>query len=332
MTAHRSIVPNAARFALCLLALLLIAFWLVAGPTAAQRLERGIISPGDAAVTGFSGAVPPAEVAPGTDPAATTFIDLDGATLRVIELKRMGAAPAGQLVEAPKFYTAKAAQTGQVFAVTLDNAVPPNIYVAATSAYGLPIVAAEPDASGRPVRLFSGAPGARFMPGLWGAEDAGGGPGSIWRIDGGNGEVRLLANVGSDGKPNGGASLGGLVFHRASNSLFVADRESGLVHRVGLDGSLLGTYDHGIAGRKAQGLEPISFDASRRTDITSESFAPGDPATRRRGASPLPSAASSVSASAPAASTTRSPPGGRSGRWALAMTAVSPATPHSNSL
>ncbi len=279
MTAHRSIVPPAARFALRLLALLVIALGLAAGPAAAQRLERGIISPGDAAVTGFSGAVPPAEVAPGTDPAATTFIDLDGPTLRVIELKRMGAAPSGQLVEAPKFYTAKAAQTGQVFAVTLDNTVPPNIYVAATSAYGLPIVASEPDASGRQVRLFSGAPGARFMPGLWGPQEAGGGPGSIWRIDGANGEVRLLANIGSDGRPNGGASLGGLVFHRASNSLLAADRETGLIHRVGLDGNLLGTYDHGVAGRAAQGLEPIPFDASRRTNIASESFITGDPST-----------------------------------------------------
>lgn len=263
-----------------LLALLtLAALVLSLAPAVAQRLERGIISPGDAAVTGFSGAVQPVQVAPGTDPATNTFIDLEGPTLRVIELKQMGAAPVAQLVDAPKFYTAKAGQTGQVFAVALDNAVPPNIYVAATSAYGLPIVAAEPDAKGRPVRLFSGTTGARFMPGLWGPQEAGGGPGSIWRIDGANGEVRLLANIGSDGRPNGGAALGGLVFHRASNSLLAADRETGLIHRVGLAGNLFGTYDHGVAGRAAQGLDPIPFDPTRRSDITSENFTTGVPAT-----------------------------------------------------
>lgn len=284
MSAHRPVVTAAARplrlGAVTRLALLILAALVqFLAPAAAQRIERGIISPGDAAVTGFSGAVPPAELVPGTDPTPATFIDLEGPTLRVIELKRMAAAPIGQLVEAPKYYTAKAAQTGQVFAVTLDNAVPPNIYVAATSAYGLPIVAAEPDATGRPVRLFSGAPGARFMAGLWGPEESGGGPGSIWRIDGADGEIRLLANVTTGGKPNGGAALGGLVFHRASNSLLVADRESGLVHRIGLDGQLLGTYDHGVDGRRAQGLDPIRFDPAGRSDITSETFTTGDPAT-----------------------------------------------------
>lgn len=284
MSAHRHTVTASPRLpdpraAVLLAVLALIALVQTVASATAQRLERGIISPGDAAVTGFSGALPPAEVAPGTDPAAATLIDPEGPTLRVIELKRMGAAPVGQLLEVQKYYTAKAVQTGQVFAVALDNAVPPNIYVAATSVYGLPIIAERPDADGRAVRLFSGAPGARFMPGLWGPEEAGGGPGSIWRIDGTNGEVRLLANVTADGKPNGGAALGGLAFHRASNSLLVADRETGLVHRVGLDGQLLGTYDHGVDGRKAQGLDAIPFDPSRRTDITSEIFATGDPAT-----------------------------------------------------
>ena len=42
---------------------------------------------------------------------------------------------------APKPFTVTAAQVGQVFAVVLDNSTPPNIYIAASSAYGLPIVA-----------------------------------------------------------------------------------------------------------------------------------------------------------------------------------------------
>ena len=87
----------------------------------------GILAPGNAAVTGFSEAHPPASVPPGTDPDDKTFIDLKGPSLRVIDLQNMGAPPQAQLVRAPKPYTATAAQIGQVFAVTLDDAAPPNI-------------------------------------------------------------------------------------------------------------------------------------------------------------------------------------------------------------
>lgn len=48
--------------------------------------------------------------------------------------------------------------------------------------------------------------------------DQGGGPGSIWRIDGTTGEVRLFANVMLDGAANSGPALGGLAFDARSNS------------------------------------------------------------------------------------------------------------------
>jgi hypothetical protein len=96
---------------------------------------------GDAAVTGFSGALAPIQIAPGVDPGEQTFIDLDGPSLRVVDLHHMGGPPTAQLVGAPKPFTFTAAQIGQVFGVALDDNSPPNIYVAATSAYGLPIVA-----------------------------------------------------------------------------------------------------------------------------------------------------------------------------------------------
>ena len=44
----------------------------------AQTAPAGILAPGNAAVTGFSGAIAPAQIAPGVDPRETTFIDVDG--------------------------------------------------------------------------------------------------------------------------------------------------------------------------------------------------------------------------------------------------------------
>jgi len=129
--------------------------------------RAAIYSPGDAVVTGFSGVRPPQQVAPGVIPLDKTFIDLDGPSVQVIDLSNPGAPAQSQVVPAPKPFTVTARQVGQVFAVAQDDATPPNIYVAATSGYGLPIVAAEPDRDGSPRRLRRGEPGARFMPGLF---------------------------------------------------------------------------------------------------------------------------------------------------------------------
>src|SRR5690606_32923634 len=87
---------------------------------------------------------------------------------------------------APELRLVLAREVGQIFGVTLDDAEYPNIYLTATSAYGLPIVADDADDDGRPERLLEGEAGARFMDGLWGPS---GGPGSIWKVDGVTGEV-----------------------------------------------------------------------------------------------------------------------------------------------
>ena len=134
------------------------------------------------------------------------MIDVDGASLRIVDLQDMQGPPNAQLVNAPKPYTATAAQVGQVFAVALDNAVPPNIYVAASSAYGLPIVRAR---AGEPQHVRRGGTGVTFMPGQWGAAEPNGGPGSIWKIDGITGAVTLFANITLDGRPNPGPALAG---------------------------------------------------------------------------------------------------------------------------
>ncbi|SDR51817.1 hypothetical protein SAMN05519103_04387 [Rhizobiales bacterium GAS113] len=250
---------------------LLVAAMLVWGtvPSSAQPVPLGLLAPGNAVVTGFSGVVAPAEIAPGVDPLGWTFIDADGPSLRVVDLRNMRGPLDARLVGAPKPFTIAASQIGQVFAVALDNAVPPNIYAAAASAFGLHIVR---DAGGQPAHQRIGAPGTSFMPGLWGQAAPAGGPGSIWKIDGVTGAVTLFANVGHDGAANSGPALGGLAFDPDSDSFFVADRESGLIHRFDLKGAEVGRYDHGLQGRMAQGLPPVAHDPARRLDITSGAF------------------------------------------------------------
>jgi hypothetical protein len=240
----------------------------------AQQSPISVIAPGEAAVTGFAGAPPPPQIAPGDDPAALTFIDASGPSLRIVDLRHMGGRAAAQLVGAPKPFTVPASEIGQAFGVALDDASPPNIYVAASSSYGLPIVA--PGPNGRVLHVRSGAPNAAFMPGLWGPR---GGPGSIWKIDGASARVSLFADVTTGNRPNSGAALGGLAFDPQSKSLFVADRETGLVHRVGLNGADLGSYDHGVAGRAAQELAAVPWAAQQPIDVTSPRFDSGDPAT-----------------------------------------------------
>ncbi len=241
------------------------------------RRALALLPIGNAVVTGFSGAQLPTVIAPGTNPADKTTIDLNGPSARVIDIQAPGTPPQGQLIAAPKPFTVTASQIGQVFAVALDNATPPNIYVAATSVYGLPIIV--PDANGVPNRAQQGAPNARFMEGLFGPAAQKGGPGSIWRIDGTSGEVRLFANVALDGTPNSGPALGGLAFDPTSKSLFVADRETGMIHRFDLTGADRGHYDHGTEGRHAAGLTSRPFDQSTRPNLSNPTFQAANPET-----------------------------------------------------
>jgi hypothetical protein len=276
-----TIRPSRAGLATCILAgALLVICPLGLRPASAQAQPAGgIVADGNAVVTGFSGLQLPTLIAPGTDPAARTTIDLNGPALRAIDLQAPGGAPQAQVLTAAKPFTVTAGQIGQVFALALDNASPPNVYAAATSVYGLPIVVPDADGDGRPDRAEQGVANARFMAGLFGPAAQQGGPGSIWRIDGQTGEVRLFANVTFEGAPNGGAALGGLAFDPASRTLFVADRETGMIHRFDLTGAERGRYDHGTQGRPAGGLAPAPFNPSTRLVITRPPFQPADPET-----------------------------------------------------
>ncbi|MCG2630294.1 hypothetical protein L6654_27055 [Bradyrhizobium sp. WYCCWR 13023] len=251
---------------------------LVSLAAAAPALAQ-VVADGNAALTGFSGVTPPVVVAPGVNPLDKTYIDPNGVSVRVVDLQSMGGPPQAQVVTAPKPFAATAAQVGQVFGITLDNASPPNIYVAATSAYGLPIVVPDKDGDGLADRVQQGAANASFMSGLFGPSS--GGPGSIWRIDGTSGAVQLFANVTLNGAANPGPALGGLAFDGASQSIFVADRATGMIHQFGLDGSERGRFDHGVQGRPAAGAQPVPYNPAMRLDITAPAFSTENPATWR---------------------------------------------------
>ncbi len=242
-------------------------------PLSARAQDSSVMTRGDAAVTAFSGARQIGEVPADLHPLDLTFIDVNGATLQVFDLTALGGPPEGQVANAPIKFQATAGEIGQAFGVTLDgdnaNATP-NIYVAATSVFGLQIVTPDGD------RLVKGEPGARWMPGQFGK---GGTPGSVWKIDGATGFVSLLANIKHDGKDNAGPGLGAITYDPATKQLFVSDLETGLIHRLGLDGSDRGTFDHGTAGRPKDELEPVSDDATGRMSIESPKFDIETPAT-----------------------------------------------------
>ncbi len=240
-------------------------------PAAELSLQRG-----DAAVTGFSGTMVAGEAKSGS-PLDVTFIDPENPALRVFDLSKLGGKPEGQIADAPVRLMIPARDIGQVFGVTTDSDAgntSPNIYAAATSLYGLQIVRDTDDGPG--TRLVKGEPGARWMDGQFGR---GGGPGSIWKIDGTTGKPSLFATISQNGAENSGAGLGAIAFDPASKQFFVTDLETGLIHRLDRNGAGLGTFDHGVDGRPAAGQSPLAHDASRRANIESTVFSIEDPAT-----------------------------------------------------
>ncbi len=239
----------------------LLALSIHAVPLAAQ--EPGILGNGDLVISGFSG-----NVNRGDGSTDSLFIDLDGAALKVFSPGNTGPRDARLLAVSPTFEVF-ARDIGQVFGITLDDAEPPNIYAAATSAYGLQIVL--PGGSGAPKRLRTGQPGAVFMAGQFGPAPEGG-PGSIWKIDGATGAVSLFANIKSGGVANSGPGLGNLAYDPVHGQLFVSDLDTGIIHRLDMSGRDLGTFDHGVQGLPVTGSAPVLPDPANRADITSASF------------------------------------------------------------
>ena len=245
----------------------------IALPLTDARAEGpAIIRPGDAVVTGFSGAKVWGEFPSGVLPIDRTFIDTSGAVLQVFDLTKLGGPLGAQIANAPATYRAIAGEVGQVFGVALDSdpaSKTTNIYVGATSLFGLQIVSAEG------ARLVKGEPGAQWM------------PGHLVLVRGRARSGRSTAPPAlSRSSPiscttarttRAPASGGWPTILTPTNS--ATDLEFGLIDRLGGDGQDRGTFDHGVSGRKAGGLDAISYDASSRASIQRPEFDIEDPFT-----------------------------------------------------
>jgi len=125
-----------------LLPLLLLVFFHANDARAQQPNRPPNLNLGDAVVTGFSGTITLDATRRGSNKSATdlTFINPDGPSARLIDVSRPGYVWDGWLFAARKTFDVLAKDVGQVFGVALDDATPPNIYVAATSVFGLQVV------------------------------------------------------------------------------------------------------------------------------------------------------------------------------------------------
>lgn len=115
---------------------------------------------------------------------------------------------------------------GQVFGITLDRAPRPNIYVTATSVYG--------------------------MNGPYPANFAAGGPGGVYKLDGVTGAISTFAMLPNTFGPNGRApALGNICFDRKRHQFFVSNFEDGLIYRLDMTGAWQTSvpYDHGKNAR-----------------------------------------------------------------------------------
>jgi hypothetical protein len=242
---------------------------------------ESLLQPGDIAASGFSGVKLQVEgLPPGVDPLAKTVIDPDGVTLRIYGGGPVPGPLAGQQLAPPLRKEFKAKDIGHVFGLAFDTLPAdergtPGLYAAATSTFGLYITGPDSDGDGQPDRLMKGAPGARFMDGLFGPAP-GGGAGAIWKIDSVTGAVSLYAELAT----NGGPGIGGLAFDGLSRSLYVSDLDTGLIHQLKGSGSATGlaVFDHGLQGRPLAGKEGVADDG-QRLDITSPGFDTANPAT-----------------------------------------------------
>ncbi|MFM9941422.1 MAG: hypothetical protein ACKVP7_18210 [Hyphomicrobiaceae bacterium] len=243
---------------------------------------NAIIRRGDAVINGFSGTLPPgADLPADVHPLDRTYLDPDGITARIFDLTQLGGGPAGQLADAPVRLSLKARQIGHVFGIAFDGDgtnLQPNIYLAASSVYGLQIVMPK-EGGGYPERVMTGRPGAQWMPGLFGDKNGLGSPGTIWKVDGRTGAVSRFAEIKTGEQENSGAGLGNLAFDPRSRHLYVSDMETGLIWRLALDGRTLDAFDHGTQGRVAAGMTMVAYNPDARIDRTSPAFNTDSPDT-----------------------------------------------------
>jgi len=215
---------SARRFTLGALIVAALAF--AGGVLEEVRAQDGVLSPGDAIITQFSGLT--------SGPTGTPLPDPNGATVKALSLGSPGFPANGSVWPTPPLILSlTAADTGQVFGSAFDDAEPANAYLAASSVYG----------------LYRSPTGDGWADGMWGPD---GGPGTIWKLDAANNYTATpFANLlGEDGTENGGAGVGGIAFDPWNRQLLASDLETGLIHRISLDtGETVQTFDHGLDGR-----------------------------------------------------------------------------------
>ncbi|HET7679445.1 MAG TPA: hypothetical protein VFK79_04845 [Xanthobacteraceae bacterium] len=219
------------------------------------------LRPGEAFVTRFSGIQ---ASGPQENPIVT--IDTNGTVGSILDIRSPRQRPAGQhWIDEPQRAPVTAGAVGQVFGVALDDANPPNIYLTSTSAFGL-----------------HHTPDNRWMPGMWGP----GGPGAIYKLTAADGyRSSLFATITLNGRANTGPALGNIAYDRTNKQFFVSDLETGMIHRIALDGREMGIFDHGTQGRanfvdaqtkRTLQLPPISFDPNSRARFTDCPAPPAD--------------------------------------------------------
>ena len=256
-------------------------FWFAAclglAATALSAASRAdVLERGQLAVTRFSG------LGNSQDGVAATSIDTNAASFVILDAgKASGEADNAPLASRIRFKI-PSGDIGQVFGVALDDGRAldgqigsPNIYLTATSAFGLRIV----DGADQPgVPLARGRPSAIWMKGQFGTEK-GGGPGAVWKVDGRTGTVSLLTTIRAFGMETGAASLGAIAFDSASRMLYVSSLQTGFIHRLDLNGVDFGYFDHGVEGRVLLEKPAIPADPAARRDPTHPQFEPQNPAS-----------------------------------------------------
>jgi hypothetical protein len=217
--------------------------------------------PGEAFVTRFSGVQ---QSGPQDNP--TILIDSNGTVGSIIDVRAPRQPPRGEhWIDEPQRAPVPASAVGQVFGVALDDANPPNIYLTSTSAFGLHHTANN-----------------QWMSGMWGP----GGPGAIYKLTAADGyRPSLFATVTLNGRANSGPALGNIAYDKTNRQFFVSDLETGMIHRIGLDGRDGGFFDHGNQGRASfadaqtgqqSQLPPIPFDPNSRAQFADCAAPPAD--------------------------------------------------------
>lgn len=205
-------------------------------------------------------------------------LDLDGMSVALYSGQSIGHSYNADELNRRPYDAVLARDVGQVFGLAFDAQDDPNLYMTATSVYGLQIVAPDMNEDGVLDRVWEGVRGSEWMNGQWGGFEASG-AGSIYKLVGSTGQVELFANVTLNGRSNTGAALGNIAFDAAHDQLFVSDLESGMIHRFDLNGNELEHFDHGVDARPVMDLQSVAFASETAVDIESAAFDPTDPGT-----------------------------------------------------